>query len=65
MLALDVRFGCHVMGHPVGERLVDGDGHLPGQPAWPLVEALSSHQVRVRSARLGVLLGVGADQCQH
>jgi hypothetical protein len=24
MLALDVRFGCHVVGHPVGERLVDG-----------------------------------------
>src|SRR5438552_9232995 len=39
MCAFDGGLGCHIMGHPGRERLVDGDRLVAGQPAWPLVGA--------------------------
>jgi hypothetical protein len=50
------------MGHDGREWLVDGDGLVAGQSAWPLVEAFGPHQVGVR---WGLLLSVGVGEGQN
>src|ERR1700704_5851140 len=58
MFALDTWLGCHVVGHPGRERLVDGNRLVASQPAWPLLLALGPLQVRVRGTHLRLLLAV-------
>ena len=60
MFAFDARLGCHIMGHPRRERLVDGDRLIACQPAWTLVVALGPLQVRVLATAL--LLGIRVDE---